>query len=55
MSDRLALHLELDRAFVFVGEAVRQQRLDAALVIFLALRLEIRAAVAFARRRWRRR
>ncbi len=46
--NRLALHLEFDRAFVFVGEAVRQQRFDAALIIFLPLRLEIRPAVAFA-------
>ena len=42
-------HFEFDRAFVFVGEAARQQRLDAALVIFLPLALEIRAAVALAR------
>ena len=47
--DRLALHFEFDRAFVFVGEAARQQRLDAALVIFLPLALEIRAEVALAR------
>ena len=47
--DRLARHLELDRAFVFVGQAVREQRLDAALVVFLALALEIGAAIAFAR------
>ena len=42
-------HFEFDRAFVFVGEAAREQGFDAALVIVLALRLEIRAAVAFAR------
>ena len=47
--DRLAGHFELDRAFVFVGQAVRQQCLDAALIIFLPLALEVRAAVALAR------
>ena len=47
--NRLALHFEFDRAFVFVGEAVREQRFDTALVIFLSLRLEIRTAIAFAR------
>jgi len=47
--DRLALHLEFDRAFVFVGEAARQQCLDAALVIFLPLALEIGAEAALAR------
>jgi len=47
--DRLALHFEFDRAFVFVGEAARQQRFDAALVIFLPLTLEIGAEIAFAR------
>ena len=47
--DRLALHFEFDRAFMFIGEAVRQQRLNAALIIFLPLTLEIRAAIAFAR------
>ena len=47
--DGFALHLEFDGAFVFVGEAVREKRLDAALIIFLPLRLEIRAEIAFAR------
>ena len=47
--DWLALHFEFDRAFVFVGQAVRKQSLDAALVILLALDLEIRPAFAFAR------
>ena len=54
--DWLALHLEFDRAFVFVGEAVREQCLRRGAGNFrFALRLEIRAAIAFARRRWRRR
>ena len=35
--DRLALHLEFDRTFVFVSQAMRKQRLDAALVILFAL------------------
>jgi len=26
--DRLALHFEFDRAFVFIGEAARQQRFE---------------------------
>ena len=43
------VHFELDRAFVFVSQAMRQQRLDAALVIFLPLALKIGAAIAFAR------
>ena len=53
--DGLALHLEFDGAFVFVGEAVREQGFDAALVIFLPLRLEIRAASRPCSGRWRRR
>ena len=48
MSDRLARHLELDRAVALVGQAVREQRFDTALVILLALALEVWAAVAFA-------
>ena len=47
--DRLAVHLEFDRAFVFVGQPVRQQALDPPLVILLALTLEIGPAVALAR------
>ena len=45
----LALHLELDGAFVLIGEAAGQKPFDAALIIFLPLRLEIRAAIALAR------
>ena len=46
--DRLARHLELDGTFVFVSQAAREQGLDAALVIFFPLGLEIRAAIALA-------
>ena len=44
-----ARHPELDRALVFVGESARQQCFDAALVILVALALEIGTAIAFAR------
>jgi hypothetical protein len=43
-----ARHLEFDGAFVFVGEAVREQGFDARLIIGFALGLKIRAARAFA-------
>ena len=46
--DGFALHLELDGAFVFVGEAVRKQGFDATLVVGPALALKIRSAIAFA-------
>src|ERR1035437_5914728 len=47
--DGFAGHLEFRRAFVFVGEAAREQGFDAGEVIGLALDLEIRATVALAR------
>jgi len=47
--DGFALHLELDGALVFVGEAVREQGFDASPDNGFALRLKIRAASAFAR------
>ncbi len=53
--DRLAAHLELDRAFLLVGQSLGEQALDPPPVILLALALEIRPAVALCSGRWHRR